>query len=108
MCLTHLKKVQILNVLNIVLVMNKFFNMGFWQTMLCGRIKPLYLPLKHKPSSTKCNYAHVTYILHTKKYYAYYLFAKNYLVRELNKLKLPTITQVAYKITHNKHAYYIQ
>ncbi len=40
--------------------------------------------------------------------YAYYLFAKNYLMGELNKPKLPIITQVACKITHNKHACYIQ
>jgi hypothetical protein len=99
---------QILNVLKILLATNKFFKVGFWQTMFCGRIEPLYLPLQHKPSPIKCNYAHVTYILHKTsnktKNYAYYLFAKNYLVGELNKL--PTITQVACKITHNKHVLY--
>ncbi len=43
---------------------NKFFKVGFWQTMFCGRIEPLSLPLQHKPCPTKCNYAHVTYTLH--------------------------------------------
>jgi hypothetical protein len=64
MLLTQLKKMQILNVLKILLVTNKFFKVEFWQTMFCGRIEPLHLPLQHKPSPTKCNYAHVTYILH--------------------------------------------
>jgi hypothetical protein len=55
---------QILNVLKIILAMNKFFKVGFWQIMFYGRIEPLYFSLQQKPSPTKCNYAHVTYILH--------------------------------------------
>lgn len=43
-----------------------------------------------------------------KTNYAYYLFAKNYFVGELDKPKLSSITQAACKIIHNKHAYYIQ
>jgi hypothetical protein len=57
---------QILNVLKILLATNKFFRVGFWQTMFCGRIEPLYLPLQHKPCPAKCNYAHVTYTLHKR------------------------------------------